>query len=178
MGEVDKLEREEVDNLEEEVDNVERNMEEEEVDNLEVEVELEEVDLEEVDNVEMELVEVDNVEMELVVRHGLLPNQQSLGEEASAAAPDSASALIMLLPFLLNIDDKGEVVDNSFYKIPQYLICLNVFRVPNGVAHGTQVNAFHVSLHHFLPVLRREALRREALRREALRREALRREAL
>jgi hypothetical protein len=27
-----------------------------------------------------------------------------------------------------------EEVDNSFYNIPQYLICLNVFRVPNSVA--------------------------------------------
>ena len=30
---------------------------------------------------EVDLEEVDNVEMELVVRHGLLPKQQSLGEE-------------------------------------------------------------------------------------------------
>ena len=97
-------------------------MELEEVDNVEV-------DLEEVDNVErnMEEEEVDNLEvdklerkleevdLELMVRHGLLSNQQSLE------------------------------VDNSFYKIPQYLICLNVFRVSNVLhAYGAQVNAFHI----------------------------------
>jgi len=121
LGEED-LEEEDL----EEVDNVERNMEEEEVDKLE----REEVDLEE--------EEVDKLERE----------EDNLGAEAPAA---SSSALIMLLsflllPFLLNIDDKGEVVDNSFYKIPQYLICLNVFRVPNGVAHGAQVNVLHVDV--------------------------------